>query len=246
MERKKYRLALLLISLSTIVYGQTDYQSRIYEAFISGEMQHWKTAIDEMENIKSENRNFLPELINYEYGYIGWCLGNDKKKQAKKSLELMEENLETLKDYEGATAAYHAYTAAAIGFKIGLSNWRAPFLGPKSMDHAKNAMATDSLNFQANAEMGNIWNHMPAIFGGSAEKALRYYQKAVTIYENSEDELKHKKWLYLNFIAISGKLEFEQNNYSKALQLYKKALNIEPEFIWVKDELLPELNKEIN
>src|SRR6056297_1193809 len=246
MERKKHRLMILLISLSTSVFAQTDYQKSIYEAFISGEMEGWKTAIDKMENIKPENKNFLPELINYEYGYIGWCLGNDKKKQAKDYLELMEENLETLKNNKGANALYHSYMAAAIGFKIGLSNWRAPFLGPKSMGHAEKAMENDSLNFQANTEMGNIWNHMPAVFGGSTEKALKYYGKAISIYESSADKLSYNKWLYLNIIAISGQLEFEQKNYGKALQLYKKALNIEPEFIWVKNELLPELNKEIN
>lgn len=243
MEGKKYRLVILLISMSTIVFAQTDYELRIYEAFISGEMEGWKTTIDEMENIKYENKNFLPELINYEYGYIGWCLGNDRKKQAKHYLELMEENLETLKNNEGTSALYHSYMAASIGFKIGLSNWRAPFLGPKSMDHAEQAMEKDSQNFQANTEMGNIWNHMPAVFGGSNEKALKYYREAITIFEKSSDELSHKKWLYLNVIAISGQLEFEQKNYSEALQLYEKALNIEHRFKWVKNELLPELNK---
>jgi len=246
MERKKYRLVILLISLSTIVFAQNDYELSIYEAFISGEMEGWKATIDEMENIKYENKNFIPELINYEYGYIGWCLGNDEKKQAKYYLELMEKNLEILKNNEGTTALYHAYMAAAIGFKIGLSNWRAPFLGPKSMNYAEQAMEKDSLNFQANTEMGNIWNHMPAVFGGSNEKALKYYREAITIFENPSDELSHKKWLYLNLIAISGQLEFEQKNYSEALQLYEKALNIEPTFKWVKNELLPELNKEIN
>jgi len=246
MEGKKYRLVILLISLSTFAFAQTDYENRIYKSFISGDMKDWKAATDEMENTKSENNDFLPELINYEYGYIGWCLGNDKKNQAKHYLELMEENLEILKNTEGKTALYHAYMAAALGFKIGLSTWRAPFLGPKSMEHAEKAMKNDSLNFQANTELGNIWHHMPAVFGGSDEKALKYYQKAIEIYENSEDELKHKKWLYLNILATIGKLKFEQKNYEQALLYYEKALNIEPKFVWVKNELLPELKNEIN
>ncbi len=243
MERKKYRLIIFLISFSTVAFAQNDYKNRIYEAFILDDMNEWKTTIDEMENYSSQDMDFLPELINYEYGYIGWCLGNDKKKQAKHYLELMEKNLEIFKENNGTTALYHAYMAAAIGFKIGLSNWRAPFLGPKSMNHAEQAMENDSLNFQANTEMGNIWNHMPAVFGGSGEKALKYYRKAIAIFEKSSDELAHKKWLYLNTIAVSGQLEFEQKNYNEALQLYEKALNIEPRFKWVKNELLPALNK---
>ncbi|MFW5822494.1 MAG: hypothetical protein ACOCU7_03815 [Tangfeifania sp.] len=234
------------MSFSTVAFAQTSFENRIYEAFVLNNMNEWKAAIDEMEDYSSENVDFLPELINYEYGYIGWCLGTNKKKQAKHYLELMEKNLEIFKENNGTTALYHAYMAAAIGFKIGLSNWRAPLLGPKSMNHAEQALENDSLNFQANTEMGNIWNHMPAVFGGSNEKALKYYQKAINSFEKSADKLSHKKWLYLNLIAISGQLEFEQKNYSQALQLYKKALTIEPGFKWVKNELLPELNKETN
>lgn len=246
MERKKHRLLILLISLSSVVSAQTDYQNKVYEAFILNEMDGWKSIIDEMEQKGTSNPDFLEELINYEYGYIGWCIGNNQKKQAKYYLDLMENNLETLKKNTSTSALYNAYMAAAYGFKIGLSAWRAPFLGPKSVEHAEKAFESDSLNFQANAELGNIWHHMPAVFGGSVEKALTYYNNAIVIFEHSGEDLKHKKWLYLNLIATSGKIEFEQKNYTQALHLYKKALNIEPRFKWVLNELMPELRNEIN
>lgn len=245
MEGKKYRLMILLFSLSTIAFAQSSNEDKIYEAFISGEMSGWKATLDQMENKNSSTVSYLTELINYQYGYIGWCLGNENKKEAKKYLDLMEENLETLKKYEEATVIYNAYMAASFGFKIGLSSWRAAFLGPKSVNYAENALEIDDMNFQANVEMGNIWYHMPAMFGGSIEKALSYYNKAIEIYENSEDKLSYNKWLYLNTIATSGKLEFENKKYEQALQLYKKALNIEPRFKWVINELLPELKEEL-
>jgi tetratricopeptide (TPR) repeat protein len=246
MEGKKYRFVILLVSLSIVASAQNNFQQKVYESFISGDMEGWKNSIDQMENRKSDNGTFLSELVNYEYGYIGWCLGNNEKKQAKFYLEQMENNLKKLKNIEGATALYHAYMSAYYGFRIGLSPWRAPFWGPKSMEHAENALAADSLNFQANTEMGNIWNHMPALFGGSDEKALTYYKKAMDVFEKNEFQPEYKKWLYLNIVATTGQIEYEQKNYSKALQLYQKALKIEPKFKWVKNELLPELNNEMN
>lgn len=246
MEGKKYILLVLLISLTTIAFGQADYHKKIYEGFVLNEMEDWETVIEEMEEKKPNNQESLEELINYQYGFIGWSLSNNQEKQAKKYLELMESNLETFEKKAGETAVYHAYMAASHGYKIGLSNWRAPFLGPKSVEHAEKAIEKDSMNFQANTEFGNIWHHMPAVFGGSDEKALNYYQKALQIFENSENELQHKKWLYLNILATTGKLEFDRKNYIQALQFYEKALKIEPRFKWVKEELLPELNKEIN
>jgi tetratricopeptide (TPR) repeat protein len=246
MEGKKYRLIILMVSLSSLAFSQDDFHEKIYESFITNEMDSWKLVIDEMHKTNKSNPEMLKELINYEYGYIGWCIGNNQKKQAKDYLDSMEENLETLKSGSDSKSTYHAYMAAAYGFKIGLSAWRAPFLGPKSMEHAEKAIENDSLNFQANTELGNIWNHMPAVFGGSDEKALKYYQNAIAIYENSEEELKYKKWLYLNIVATSGKIEFERKNYSQALHFYKKALKIEPRFKWVMNELLPELKNAIN
>ena len=123
-------------------------------------------------------------MVNYEYGYIAWCIGNDSKDEARKYLELAEENLEKLKNADNFEAEYHAYTAAFYGFKIGLSLWRAPFYGPKSMNEAETAFKTDSSSFNANMELGNIWSNMPEMFGGSDEKALKYYLRALEILES--------------------------------------------------------------
>jgi tetratricopeptide (TPR) repeat protein len=242
MEGKKYRLIVFFISLNLLAVSQINYRNAVYNAFISGEMEKWKTAIDKMEKQKTAEPDYLLDLINYQYGYIGWCLGKDKKKEARHYLKLMEENLGELKQQAGETANYHAYFAAVYGFKIGLKTWRAPFLGPKSMKHAEQAIEKDHQNFQANVEMGNIWNHMPKLFGGSYEKARRYYLNAIEIMENSEHYSSENNWMYLNLLAITGQVESKQGNREKAMHLYKKALKIESKFIWVKKELLPSLN----
>lgn len=241
MERKRYRLTFLFVSLSMFLFAQNNHSAKVYESFISGNMNGWETAVNEMESQKSTKAVKLLDLINYQYGYIGWCLGNDKKKDARYYLDLMEKNLELLKEEKGESADYHAYNAATYGFKIGLSLWRAPFLGPKSMNHAELAIEKDSGNLQANIEMGNIWNHMPEMFGGSKEKAMNYYLKAIEIFEKQEEEKQTQKWMYLNLLATVGQIESQEGNREKALLIYKKALNIEPRFIWVKDELLPSL-----
>ena len=194
-----------------------------------------------MEKQKKNDPDFLLELINYQYGYVAWCLGNDKKNDAKNYLSLLEENLERLKNTAGETAEFHAFTAAAYGFKIGLSTWRAPFFGPKSMDHAEKAQEKDNQSFQAYMEMGNIWNHMPAMFGGSDEKALNYYSKALEIMESKSEEIKRHNWMYLNLLTLVGQIQQEIGNPNQAKKYFEQALQIEPDFVWVKEELLPSL-----
>ncbi len=241
MERKKCGSVFLFLILSFWAFSQNNYRERIYESFISGEMGDWETVLDEMEQQKYSDPDHLKELIGYQYGYIGWCLGNNKKEAAKETLSQMEKNLGKLKQQSGETADFHAFYAAAYGFKIGLSNWRAPFLGPKSMERAEQALEKAPRNFQVNLEMGNIWNHMPKVFGGSAEKAKKYYRKAIEIMENSEPGPPENNWMYLNLLALAGQMESKAGNREKALHFYQKALNIEPRFEWVKRELLPSL-----
>jgi tetratricopeptide (TPR) repeat protein len=131
-----------------------------------------------------------------------------------------------------------------MGFKIGIKNLRAPFLGPKSMKNAETALEINPDNFNANIEMGNIWNNMPEVFGGSAEKALKFYKKALKILESKGSDVLTKNWMYLNLLATIGQVEIELGNIDSGRNYFEKALKIEPGFLWVKNELLPSLRKE--
>ncbi|MDD4108625.1 MAG: hypothetical protein PHH93_07895 [Prolixibacteraceae bacterium] len=242
MERQKYWLALFLIFLNISPDAQTTCRTDIYRAYLTGRMESWKIAIDEMEKEKYSGKGDLLELINYQYGYTAWCLGNNRKKEAETYLGRMDKNLEELFRLEGESAEFHAYTAASYGFKIGLNNLKAPFFGKKSMNHAEEALRLDRLNIQANIEMGNIWNHMPGLFGGSKEKAFQYYSKALKAMESSNPDLIAGNWNYLNLLVLAGQAQKDLGNRSEAREYFDKAVKIEPEFIWVKDELLPSLN----
>lgn len=246
MERKNYWLILLFLIFHGIS-AAGDFKQEIYQAYISGKMQQWKNVVDRMERNKQNEPDFLLDLINYEYGYIGWCLGTDRKDEAEDYLNKAEENLEKLaaltNNYE---AEFYAYTAAFYGFKIGLKNWRAPFLGPKSVDNAEKALELDPDNFNANMEMGNIWSNMPKVFGGSDEKALKHFKKALDILEKKGPEQLENNWMYLNLLALTGQTEQRLGNYEKARRHFEKALKIEPGFLWVKNELLPSLRKKLN
>ncbi len=246
MEGKKYWLIGFMLIWTVSLTAQNSYKQRIYKAYIAGNMGSWKTTIDQMEEQKTGNPDFLLDLVNYEYGYIAWCIGNDSKDEARKYLELAEENLEKLKNADHFEAEYHAYTAAFYGFKIGLSLWRAPFYGPKSMNEAETALKTDSSSFNANMELGNIWSNMPEMFGGSDEKALKYYLRALEILENKDKATLKSNWMYINLLTLIGQTEQKLNNLQQAKLYYEKALTIEPDFVWVKNELLPTLKQELN
>ena len=97
MERKKYLLIALLIAFTTSIMAQKDYKSAIYHAYISNKMDTWKRIIDEMERDEQHNHALTLELINYQYGYVGYCIGLKRSDEAKLYLGKLEANVEKLK-----------------------------------------------------------------------------------------------------------------------------------------------------
>ena len=94
--------------------------------------------------------------------------------------------------------------------------------------------------------MGNIWSNMPELFGGSDEKALKHYKKALEVLEQKSAEELKNNWMYLNLLALIGQTAQRLATYEKVRRYFEKALKIEPRFLWVKNELLPSLLKELN
>ena len=243
MERKKYHVIIFLLLLaSTIV--RAGNKSVIYQAYISNDMLKWKKTIDAMQAGKDKTSPFLLELVNFQYGYIGWCIGSDRKDEASKYLEIAENNLEILEKRSYKVSYLNSYKSAFYGFHIGLSVLKAPFIGPKSVSAAELAMKQDSTNPYGFIQYANSQYYMPAAFGGSKTLAIRYYQKAEKIMKSNPAFLK-EDWNYLSLLSIIGKAMEETGNLRSARQYYERILKLEPNFLWVKNELYPNLLKKI-
>lgn len=241
MERKKYFITIfiLLAAIQTMAYNKTA----IYNAYISGDMAAWKKMMDQMQQQPTKTTEFLAELVNYQYGYIGWCIGNNKEDEAKHYLDLAEKNLEILQRRNYSPSEINAYESAFYGFKIGLSTWKAPILGPKSVKHAELAIKQDADDPMGYIMYGSSQYHMPAVFGGSKEEAIRYFEKAQHLMEQDSAQIK-QNWNYLDLLTKIAQSYDEIKNYPIAKAYFEKIIQIEPDFLWVKNELYPKFLKE--
>jgi tetratricopeptide (TPR) repeat protein len=205
-------------------------------------MHRWKSIIDEMENSINKTQKLLSELVNYQYGYIGYCLGEEKIDEAEKYLELAEDNLEELQKAGVESSLVSAYKSAFYGYHIGLKKMKAPFLGPKSIKFSKLAMEQNPENPMGYIQYGNSQFYMPPVFGGSKQEAVDHFIKAEQLMEKGDIK---NDWNYLSLLALIGQSYTIMENYKKAKEYYEKALNIEPNFLWVKKELMPKLIKKM-
>ena len=244
MERPKYIairiwfVSLLLTFSSAVAMGQTTYREPIYLAYIQGDMSRWEAIIRLMEersdDITDEERK---ELISYYYGYIGFLLGTDQKDKAEGYITKGEKHLNALLKSTPNDVTALAYKGSFIGFRIGTNKFKAITLGKESISYINRAYKLDSQNVQSILDKGNLLYHMPGIFGGDKKEAVRLYEKAVLRMEKHQN-LK-QNWLYLNVLTTIARHYEEEKQWQKAVLIYEKILQQEPEFSWVKHALYP-------
>jgi hypothetical protein len=243
MERSKYFIVIILIFLGCSGL-QASNKMDIYQAYIINDMKAWEKKIVEMNLQNGKSNEFIMELVNYQYGYIAWCIGNDKDDAAEKYLDLAEKNLSILEKAVYKLSLVNSYKSAFYGYRIGLNKFRAPFIGPKSVECAKLAIKLDDKNPYGYIQYGNSQYYMPTVFGGSKSVALEYYQKAEKLMELDENQIKND-WNYLSLLSIIAQAHTALKDYGSAKYYYDKILKIEPNFLWVKNELYPQLIKKM-
>jgi tetratricopeptide (TPR) repeat protein len=244
MERSKYYIVFVLLFWFSANIG-ASHKKDIYVAYITNDMTLWAKVIDHMQLHRHQSKSFKMELINYQYGYVAWCIGNGKKDVADQYLTMSEKNLKDLEKAGYNLSLVHSYQSAFYGFRIGLNLLKAPFIGLKSIDCAKLAMQVDGENPYGYIQYGNSQYYMPSVFGGSKTVALEYFQKAEKLMERHKLQI-HNDWNYLSLLTLMAQAYEETNNYEAAKAYYQKILKIEPNFLWVKNELYPQFQKSRN
>ena len=242
MERTKYLFLIFFSLFSLILSGQNN--KSIYQAYIDGDMVKWKETMDSLEVKEQKTSKEKLDLINYHYGYIAWCISQERTSEAKDYMDKSEEYIELLKKNNYNLSMLYAYKAAFVGFEIGISIYKAPFIGPRSLSFANQSVSYNSKNAMAYIQLGNIAFYTPKMFGGSKPEAMQHYLKAVKNMEADESQI-DQNWNYLNLLAtiISAYIELEQ--YSEAERYCIKTLAIEPDFNWIKNELYPQILKKL-
>jgi len=227
-------ILLLLFTFSLQAGSRED----VYNCYVNNRMSMWKSLIDELNSKTEKSDSVLLELVNYQYGYIGWCLEKNRNDEALVYVKLAEGNVKLLEVKKFELPLLNAYRSALYGFHIALSKFSAPFIGPKSSDCAKKAITLDPNQPFGYIQMGNVKFHSPSLMGGSKTEAISYYLKAKVLMEKKKDEIRGD-WNYLSLLVSIARAYESINDNVKAKSMYEEILRFEPSFSWVKDELYP-------
>jgi tetratricopeptide (TPR) repeat protein len=236
--------ALVLLSVIVLVQVKPSYRQDIYQSYINDRMYEWKVITERIRDEKDKSPDRILELVNYHYGYIGYCITFDRREDARKCLELAEEDIRVLEKLKFRLSDIYAYKSAFCGFRMEINPLTVPYYGLKSIKYAKLALDLDSNNYMAHIQNGFVYCNMPASTGGSVQKGLTYYLKARELLE-SDPEAIAENWNYLSLLTVIAQSYASLNDYSSACDIYKHILDIEPGFKYVRDDLYPQLLKKL-
>ena len=221
-------------------FSQSPYRDSIYKAYSRGKMDTWYELMRTCEkNMNPKSSEEQLELISYYYGYTAWLINAKKFDTAEEYIDKSEEIIDALLDKSPENSTLLAYKGAYIAFTIGISNLKAIYLGRRSIKYIDKAIELDPENIQANIEKGNSLYYCPSVFGGDKTEAIKYYLKAVKSFE--EQGLVVNNWMYINTMTALGQAYEATDQVQLAKSSYEKIIRIFPNFMWVEDELYPDM-----
>ncbi len=243
MKHKAIALMLMLLTLPAVFGAAAEDCSSctIYKGYITGNMELWKKGMQELQEQfrRDPKACTLYTLAEARYGYIGYLLGKNEKDLARLQIEVFGEEIEQLATFPGYRAETEAFRVALLGFRMGLNPARAMTLGPKALKQLETAMQVGTNSAVVWIEKANSEAHMPSFAGGSREKSAASFREALRLFE-AGGSVAPCNWRYLNTMVLLGQLLDKMGDYQGSREAYLRALKREPDFRWVRDELLPE------
>lgn len=187
------------------------YQCAFFESYRAGTMAPWPGLIDEMAQVKSADLAWQTEMVKAMYGLVGYQIGQRDKEAAKTYITKADVHLDKLLEKYPNNAQLHSLKGAFYGYKISLAAYKAPFLGPKSLEQIDESLKLDPAEPMGYIEKGNSLQYRPAIFGGDKTEALKFYQKALMLIETKNNsKCNWQKMLLCSFI-LKNLYETNQN-----------------------------------
>ena len=244
MRYLKITIFLIFLFSEFFVSAQTSNKELIYNAYIQGNMKKWESVIVSIEKHKPSTLDEKLELISYYYGHIGYLLGIKNYEQAARYIDKGDKLIADVFKHAPKNATAYAFKGSFIGFRIGMSKFKAITLGPESSKSIAHAFELEPANIQAHVDKANALYHTPGIFGGDKKQSLKLFLKATTLLEKAKQT--DNNWFYLNVLTLTAKNYEALEQLQNAKAIYEKIMRISPDYKWVKNELYPALLNKID
>ncbi len=222
----------------------TNPQAVLYTAYTTNSLTLWKQGVSMLQETYSanpEDESHLLALTRAQMGLLSSTMASEDEATFKTYKGAVQDNIDKLMALNPKNAAAHAMQAELYGLVMGFSPMKGMLLGMKSSSHIEKALKYDNTLPYAWLQRGSSKLFTPGMFGGSYKEAIKSYKEAIRLLEAQAD-LTHN-WQYLEALAWYGVALQKTDKHQEAVTVYKKALEVAPDFNWVKYSLLPSAEK---
>lgn len=153
------------------------------------------------------------------------------------------DHLQAATDHTPEMADAWALLSGLYGQMMGLHPMRGMTLGPKANEALEKAKTLAPKNPRVWIIDGTSDFFAPSMFGGDKERALEKFEKATRLAEQeSVTDPLMPDWGHAEAHAWIGIAHMNAERYDQARTAFETALDINPDYGWVKSVLLPRLN----
>ena len=180
-----------------------------------------------------------------DHSIVNYLLGRtDDRKQASLRLNSAVEHLRETIRLDPRSAEAHALLSSAYGRQISLNPVKWILLGRKvgkALDKARE-IAPDNPRVVLCAALSDY--HTPRVLGGSRERGMQGFRRATELFAlGMPADPVLPEWGHSQAWAWLGIAHRDRGEKELARAAFERALEINPEFGWVRNGLLYELNK---
>ena len=185
-------------------------------------------------------------LADYRIADYLLAAGEENKGAASEHLKDTVDHLQKATEINPQAAEAYSLLSSAYGRQISLNPIKGMTLGRKAQKALKKAaqLAPDNPRVVLCTAIRDF--NTPGMFGGSKEKGLQGFQRAAELFAREEpsDPIR-PVWGHSRTYAWLGLAYQDRGELALARAAFAKALAINPDFSWVKNVLLPELEKAV-
>jgi len=229
----------LLLAFSTVTAD--DFLQRLDQAVVAGSPE----ALAALQTELGEPSNSSQPDDVYLWAYTSWRLAQRlperDRKVRKRLLKDVQEQLEALIERQPGDAEALALLGSVLGDRIdgAFSGMR---LGGRASEVLERASELAPQNPRVALQRGVGYYFTPKPFGGGLGKAEQALRQALDMFAAETADQPWPNWGRLDTLARLGQVLADQDRSEEARAFYQQALEQAPDFVWVRDELLPALS----
>ena len=236
-----YKLTLLTIWMFLVSFNQKhEIRALAYQAYLSGSETYWKNTVKEAQSnydqVASQDR--LYQLALAQFGLLTATMSTENEELFDEYVDETLDLLEELEDRGYQVAEAKSLRASIYGYKIAYFPVKGMYLGPKNTALIDEAMSMEPESPVVQKMYAQHQYFTPEMWGGDIKNAKQAFKKSIQLFEENGQT---DNWMYLDNHAWLGIIHKKQENEVEAREIWERALNIEPDFKWVGESLIPSL-----